>query len=297
MSIYNIKNSKVTKLSKESFKNERQLQTFVENNLENLLNIHFLSSEYTTSSKHGGRIDTLGLDENNSPVIIEYKWGEKDNIINQGLFYLDWLVDHDGAFQILVQKKLKKDIKVDYGSPRLILIAQNFNKYDTYAINRMAENIELYSYTKYEKNIFELKLVASSQAKSSNKKQITKIKYANYSIENYFKNKPKKIREIFNVLQEKILSLETDQPIKEFPRRHYIAYKTNKNFVETLVQTNTIKVYIDLPINKVDDPKKIVEDVSTIGRLATGSSCIKLSNIEEVDYVIQIIKQSYIYNK
>ena len=118
--------------------------------METLFEIRFLASEFTTSKQHGGRIDSLGIDENNSPVIIEYKYGEKDNIVNQGLFYLDWLVDHKGDFQLLVQKKLGNNVKVDFGYPRLLLVAQTFSKYDQYAINRMSENIELWDYSQYE---------------------------------------------------------------------------------------------------------------------------------------------------
>ena len=104
----------IKQLKKQNFRNEKELQTFVEQNMESLFGIRFLASEFTTSKQHGGRIDSLGLDENNSPVIIEYKWGEKDNIINQGLFYLDWLVDHKGDFQLLVQNKLGNNVEVDF---------------------------------------------------------------------------------------------------------------------------------------------------------------------------------------
>jgi RecB family endonuclease NucS len=126
MAIFLTTNSSAKQLKKQNFRNEKELQAFVEQNMESFFGIRFLASEFTTSKQHGGRIDSLGLDENNSPVIIEYKWGEKDNIINQGLFYLDWLVDHKGDFQLLVQKKLGKDIEVDFGSPRVLLIAQTF---------------------------------------------------------------------------------------------------------------------------------------------------------------------------
>ena len=114
MAIFLTTNSSAKQLKKQNFRNEKELQAFVEQNMESFFGIRFLASEFTTSKQHGGRIDSLGLDENNSPVIIEYKWGEKDNIINQGLFYLDWLVDHKGDFQLLVQKKLGKDIEVDF---------------------------------------------------------------------------------------------------------------------------------------------------------------------------------------
>ena len=56
--------------------------------------------------------------------------GENSAIINQGLFYLDWLVEHIAEFQLLVQKKLGHDVEVDTGSPRLILIATSYSKFD-----------------------------------------------------------------------------------------------------------------------------------------------------------------------
>ncbi len=74
---------------------EKSLQNLMEKNLQDFLNIRFIASEYSTSKSHKGRIDTLGLDENNCPVIIEYKRALNENVINQGgLYYLDWLMDH-----------------------------------------------------------------------------------------------------------------------------------------------------------------------------------------------------------
>ncbi len=83
---------------------EKSVQTLFEKNLEAFLGVRFLASEFTTT--HGGRIDTLGLDENGCPVILEYKRSTNENVINQGLFYLDWLMDHRKDFQWLVLEKL-----------------------------------------------------------------------------------------------------------------------------------------------------------------------------------------------
>jgi hypothetical protein len=49
---------------------EKSLQHLFEANLETLLGIRFLAAEYSTGAVHGGRIDTLGLDEDDCPVII-----------------------------------------------------------------------------------------------------------------------------------------------------------------------------------------------------------------------------------
>lgn len=68
-----------------------------------------LASEHSTGSVHGGRIDTLDIDENNCPVIIAYKRTSSENVINQGLFYLDWLLDDKADFQLMVMKVLDAD--------------------------------------------------------------------------------------------------------------------------------------------------------------------------------------------
>jgi RecB family endonuclease NucS len=81
----------------------------MESNLDALLGVRFLASEYRTGKTHGGRIDTLGIDENGSPVIIEYKRAMNENVINQGLYYLDWLLGHRGEFELIVLKTLGKE--------------------------------------------------------------------------------------------------------------------------------------------------------------------------------------------
>lgn len=85
---------------------ERELQTLIEKNMPTFFGVTFLKSEYTTSN--GGRIDSLGIDENNCPVIFEYKRASNENVINQGLFYLDWLLDHKADFELLVMRILGK---------------------------------------------------------------------------------------------------------------------------------------------------------------------------------------------
>jgi RecB family endonuclease NucS len=52
---------------------ERSLQTLIEQNLEAFLGVQLLASEFSTGPRHGGRVDTLGIDENGCPTIIEYK--------------------------------------------------------------------------------------------------------------------------------------------------------------------------------------------------------------------------------
>lgn len=93
MALFKIQNQVVKKLITKDLDLEKNLQSLFESNLDEILNISFLAHEYSTS--FGGRIDTLGIDRNGSPCIIEYKKNQSDNVINQGLSYLRWLLDHN----------------------------------------------------------------------------------------------------------------------------------------------------------------------------------------------------------
>ena len=99
---------------------EKELQTLIENNMETFFGVRFLKSEYAITN---GRMDSIGIDENNSPVIFEYKRSQNENVINQGLFYLDWLLDHKADFKLLVIEKLGMEAAdgIDWSIPCVIL--------------------------------------------------------------------------------------------------------------------------------------------------------------------------------
>src|SRR6266487_4618857 len=146
--LFRLKNQAASEIQGTAVSLEKSLQTLIERNLETLLGVRFLATEYITGKTHGGRIDTLGIDENGSPVIIEYKRSLNENVINQGLFYLDWLMDHKGEFELLVLKTLGKAVadSIDWSAPRLLCIASDFTKYDEYAVQQINRNIELIRY-------------------------------------------------------------------------------------------------------------------------------------------------------
>jgi predicted transport protein len=287
MPIFKIDNNKIKQLKTSNFRSEKDLQVLVENNLEEIFGIKFIASEFSTGEKHGDRIDTLGLDENNSPVIIEYKWGENNNVINQGLFYLDWLVDHKGDFQVLVERKLGKKIKIDWSQPRLILIASSFNKYDKYAINRMSENIELWTYSLYENGIFEVTIEGSSQADNKKGKRITKIEYAKYDLNYHLNKTSKELQQKFNKIRERILELPNIQEKPE--QKSGVTYRTTKSFCRFEFRKNSINLLLREP--KYNDPKKLVKDITSFEWGYKG--LVKIDKVSDVDYLFSLIKQSY----
>ena len=159
--LFALKDGLATEISGSATALEKSLQQQIERNLNEMLGIRFLASEHSTGPKHGGRIDTLGIDENANPVIIEYKRATNENVINQGLFYLDWLLDHQAEFRLLVLDKLGADDAgtIDWSAPRLLCIAGGFTRYDAHAVQQMNRNIELIRYRRFGSSLLMLELV------------------------------------------------------------------------------------------------------------------------------------------
>ena len=144
----------------------KSLQTLIENNLEPMLAVRFLTSEHSTGHLHKGRIDTLGVDENDCPVILEYKRSISENVINQGLYYLDWLLDHKAEFKLLVLDRYGKVVAdaIDWTAPRLICVAADFTKHDEHAVRQINRNIDLVRYRRFGGDLLALELLTSTTA-------------------------------------------------------------------------------------------------------------------------------------
>src|SRR5688572_21591614 len=106
MPLFSISNSSLSTVEITNFDTEKKLQTLIEKNLKTVFNCRFVATEFPTGSQHAGRIDTLALSEENNPVIIEYKKTESSDLVNQSLFYLSWINDHRGDFEIAAMKAL-----------------------------------------------------------------------------------------------------------------------------------------------------------------------------------------------
>jgi RecB family endonuclease NucS len=84
MLLYQINQDKsISQIKPAAFSKERELQKLFEANMDTLMGVRFIASEFTTGDRQRGRIDSLGLDQDGYPTIIEYKRFNKDNVINQ----------------------------------------------------------------------------------------------------------------------------------------------------------------------------------------------------------------------
>lgn len=285
---------------------EKPLQTLIEANLDTLLGIRFLATEYSTGKTHAGRIDSLGLDENHCPVILEYKRSMGENVINQGLFYLDWLMDHKAEFKLLVMDQLGKATAdaIDWSAPRLVCIAADFTKYDAHAVQQINRNIELIRYRRFGD---ELLLLELANASSSNATRTPSPKAArpakpalaeqsakggsDRTFAEWLPLLPPHLVELMASLEGHVLSLGDDVQRKEL--KLYLAFKRLKNFATLVPQKNRLMLYLHV------DPKRIAvlpanaRDVSKQGHWGTGDLELSLSSEAELDAAKPLILMAY----
>lgn len=296
--LFNIEENNTYELLGESVAIEKSLQNIIECNTEQLLGISFLASEYSTGRNHSGRIDTLGIDENYSPVIIEYKRTTNENVINQGLFYLDLLMDHKAEFELLVMNQLGKNVsdKIEWSSPRLLCIAGGFTKYDEHAVKQINRNIELYRYKYFEDKFLLLDLVNATfttrYKEKSNKNIVLPADNSSYTSKN-LEAANQKLSDLYYELYEYMMSKGDDVQFKEL--KHYFAFKRIKNFACLEVHPSQQKIIIYV---KVDMEQTVIEtgfmrDMTDINHWGTGNLSLLIRNKEDVEKAKVYIDESY----
>lgn len=215
------------------------MQTLVEANLEAIFGVRFLASEYSTGKVHRGRIDSLGLDENGSPVILEYKRTSNENVINQGLFYLDWLMDHQGEFQILVDRRLGRDeaAKIDWSAPRLICIANDFTRYDEHAVRQIDRNVELVRYRDFGSELLAIELVTTTTTtmpsaapgrSTATATQVPGRQGRDRTVADLLAQADEELQALYEAFEAYALSLGDD--VVKNGRKNYFAFRRLKNF-------------------------------------------------------------------
>lgn len=280
--------AQVEELKSRSATIEKELQNTIEKNMYEFFAVRFLDSEYRIDN---GRMDSIGIDENNCPVIFEYKCHSNENVINQGLFYLNWLLEHKANFKLLVLEKLGQKIanEIDWSMPRVICIASDFNKYDEEAIKQINRNISLIRYKKYDNDLllFELlntNTVAPIEQDLTGKRQLEKTFLQQYE------NAPKKFKDMYDELKDFILSLGDD--VSENTLKLYSAFKKIKNFATLEIYQTKILLNVKLNPDNFSLTESL-RDVREIGHWGCGDLQLILKSEKEMNLAKDLLQKAY----
>ena len=308
MPLFQIAGLKLSLTRPTNFNQEKEIQSLIEKNLETVFNCRFIASEFPTGSEHAGRIDTLALSEDNNPVIIEYKKVESSELVNQSLYYLSWIKDHRGDFQVTANKALGEKIEIDWTDIRVICIAPGYKKYDLHAVQMMGANIELWQYRLFDNGSFYLEevfrrstaltgdVIAVANGKNpvmvaAGKKAAMTRATGLYTFEQHIDGADTEIKDMVLDLRDYITSL--DEAVEESPKKFYIAYKVTQNFVCMEVKKNKVILYLKLDASEVKSLPKNARDVRDIGHYGTGDFELTLKTTEDVEAAHDYIKLSF----
>lgn len=286
---------KVTQLKDTAVALEKELQTLIESNLETFFGVRFVKSEYVITD---GRMDSIGIDENNNPVIFEYKRSTNENVINQGLFYLDWLLDHKAEFEALVREKLGQSVadSVDWSVPCVMCIAKEFTKYDEHAVNQMQRNIKLIKYKKYGKDLILFELVNNPTAKPIEETPavVSTVKKSTSNMKSHsekLKTMNEDAKNLYTSVCDYIESLGDDISMNQV--KYYVAYKKIQNFICIEVYKDTVVLYLKLKPTDYSLEEGFSRDVTKTGHRGTGDLEITLKTLSDFEKAKTLISKSY----
>lgn len=314
INLFRIQSGKATELPGKASDLEKPLQILIDSNLETLLGVRFLASEHSTGKTHGGRIDTLGIDEDNCPVILEYKRSKGENVINQGLFYLDWLMDHKAEFELLVLKRYGAKVAdaIDWAGPRLICIASDFTKYDGHAVQQMNHSIELIRYKQFGTELLLLEQVNTVASQTSDSKSAggsksssgakhaepveastggSKPQSADKTVVQWFATMSPEQLALFDSVEGYVSSLGDDVSRKDL--KLYVAFKRLRNFVCVGFKKDALFLWLKLNPETVPLEPGFSRDVRQIGHWGTGDVEVLLKSHSDLDKAKTLIQQAY----
>jgi predicted transport protein len=298
MTIYSIKNNMLQEIHEHPFRLEREIQEIFEANLTAVMGLKLVRSEFSIKNK---RIDTLAYDEQSKAfIIIEYKRDKYISVVDQGFTYLGLMLENKADFVLEHQAQLGSRLRmtdVDWSQTRVVFVSPSFTDNQIQATNFKDIAIELWEVRRYANGTVAISSVKKSKSATSIKpitQQNTELKAIADEIRVYTEddhriNTSDEIFELYEKFRDAILNLADDIEIK--PQKFYVAFKKDGNIACLEMQKKQIKIYIGAKTGTLDDAKGLAKDVSGIGHYGTGDYLVLVTNDNDIEYIMSLIKQ------
>lgn len=300
MQIYHTQEQKLLELIEQPFNLEKEIQTIFENNLYEFTGLELIKSEFTIKSN---RIDTLAFDsESKAFVIIEYKRERNFSVIDQGVSYLNLMLEYKADFIVEYNESQTRNLKrqdIDWSQSRIIFVSPSFTDFQKQSTNFKDLGIELWEIKRYQGGIFSINPLLKTKSAPSIK-QVRAIESENiekiakeiqqYDEDFHLDDKSDDIKELYERFRDAILNLAPDLEINA--KKLYIGFKKQKrNIVYIEVQKKILRLTLNAKIGLLDDPKILLRDVSNIGHWGVGDYQTDVSDTENLEYILSLIKQ------
>lgn len=269
--------------------------------MEAMLGVRFLASEYPTGPWHRGRVDSLGLDEDGAPVIVEFKKGADSGVVSQALSYLSWLLSARYEFEALVRRRLGAEAAdgIDWRNARLICVAAAFSHHDRVAVRRLPERVSLVRYRVFEGGLLSLQLVeaspgtpgfAADRRRSRDEREQDAV--VRTTGQAGLEVAPACLRDLYGELDE---ALTAWGDVEVNVLRHYVAYRllVNRASVVFRPKQGALLVYLALTPDAVALEEGFTRDMRGIGHLGTGDLEVRIASATDLEKAAPLIRRAF----
>ncbi len=288
----------IIQIKEKPFKLEREIQRLFEHNLQTIMNLELVKSECVIKDR---RIDTLAFDpQSKSFVIIEYKRDRNTSVFDQGITYLNLMLQHKADFIVEYNECKKNQLKrtdVDWSQTRVAFVSPNFTENQIMATDFRDFSIELWEVKQYENGIIAITQIKKSKTAESIKQIATENtalktvaeEIKTYTEETLLQGKSDDIVALYEQYKSAILNLVGDIEIS--PKKLYVAFKKDgRNIVDIEIRKSSLKLYLNTKKGTLDDPKKLARDISDIGHWGNGDYVINITDDSNLEYVMSLVK-------
>lgn len=298
MKLYQTNKNGLSVLKEYPFRLEREIQNIFEENLYEIMGLQLVKSEFSIKNK---RIDTLAFDKQSQAfIIIEYKRDKNYSVVDQGLTYLNIMLQNRAEFILTYNETLNEKLHskdVDWTQSRVAFVSPSFTENQISASDFKDLGIELWEVKQFENNILSINSIKKSNAAQSikplleNNESFKEVKenIKVYTEEDHYKNGSDATIELYEKFKSAILNLADN--IEILPQKFYIAFKKGSNITDIEMQKKALKIFINAKFGSINDPKNIAKDVSNIGHRGNGEYQIQIENDNDLEYIMSLIKQ------
>lgn len=302
MPLFEIKNSKAKKVNQKEFKNELELHQLIDKILEEIFGIRYIKDEYITE-KHG-RIETLGLDESNRPVVIEYKKTQEKGQLVQANRYMTWIKQNPDSFELIARENLKNlNGEIDFANPRILCFAQEYSIDDKCLA--LSLGAELWKYRYYENETLvinreeEPEQLIKTKSKGFTIEKIARQPRSAKSVDEHLQGASEELKDLFSRLDTQIREISSE--IERYTTNAEIIYKTSRNFVYMAVQTknNCLRLLLRTTNDNLVDKKNLTKPIPKTHGYGNITRQVHVSATDEkdgkftIDDIMELINQSY----
>lgn len=302
MPLFEIKNNKAKKINQKEFKNELELHKLIDKNLGEIFGVRFIRDEHITD-KHG-RIETLGLDESNRPIVIEYKLEKERGQLVQANRYMTWIKQNPDSFELLARKNIK-DLhdEIDFANPRILCFAQEYSIDDKCLA--LALGAELWKYRYYENDVLfisreeEPEQLIKTKTKGLTIEKIKREPLVAKTVEKHLQGAADELKDLFLRLDTEIRNISSE--VERYTTNQEIIYKTSRNFVALAVQNKnkSLRLLLRTTNDNMIDNKGLTKMIPKSHGYGNITRQLHISPEEEkagkfsIEDIMDLINQSY----